>query len=48
MEILVGRRGTQRTPITDPSVSREHCKLTSNADGTWKSSACVTPEAQCR
>ena len=35
MEILVGRKGTQRTPITDTTVSREHCKLTSNADGTY-------------
>lgn len=35
MEILVGRKGTQRTPITDTSVSREHCKLIANADGTY-------------
>ena len=35
MEILVGRRGTQRTPITDTTVSREHCKITVNADGTY-------------
>lgn len=35
MEIIVGRKGQQHTPITDLSVSREHCKLTSNADGTY-------------
>ena len=35
MEIIVGRKGQQRTPITDPSVSREHCKLTSNMNGTY-------------
>lgn len=35
MEIVVGRKGQQRTPITDLTVSREHCKLTSNPDGTY-------------
>lgn len=35
MEIIVGRKGTQRTPINDISVSREHCKLIVNADGTY-------------
>lgn len=35
MEIIIGRKGTQRTPITDTTVSREHCKLTINADGTY-------------
>ena len=35
MEIIVGRKGQQRTCITDMSVSREHCKLISNADGTY-------------
>lgn len=35
MEIIVGRKGQQHTPITDLTVSREHCKLTSNADGTY-------------
>lgn len=35
MEIIVGRKGQQRTPITDLTVSREHCKLTSNPDGTY-------------
>lgn len=35
MEIIVGRKGTQRTPITDTSVSREHCKLIINADNTY-------------
>lgn len=35
MEIIIGRKGTQRTPIIDTTVSREHCKLTINADGTY-------------
>lgn len=35
MEIIIGRKGTQRAPITDTTVSREHCKLTINADGTY-------------
>lgn len=35
MEIIVGRKGQQRAAITDMSVSREHCRLTSNPDGTY-------------
>lgn len=35
MEIIVGRKGQQHTTITDLSVSREHCRLTSNQDGTY-------------
>ncbi len=35
MVIIVGRKGQQHAIITDLSVSREHCKLTSNADGTY-------------
>lgn len=35
MEIIIGRRGQQSKTITDATVSREHCKLTSNADGTY-------------
>lgn len=35
MEIIIGRKGTQKTPITDLTVSREHCKLTVNGDGTY-------------
>lgn len=35
MEIIVGRKGTQRTPITDTTVSREHCKLIVNGEGTY-------------
>jgi hypothetical protein len=35
MEIIIGRKGQQPTSITDLTVSREHCKLTSNADGTY-------------
>ena len=35
MEIIVGRKGQQKMPITDMTVSREHCKLTDNADGTY-------------
>ena len=38
MTIIVGRgrsKATQRIEITDPTVSREHCWLTDNGDGTW-------------
>ena len=35
MEIIIGRKGQQHIAITDLSVSREHCKLTSNSDGTY-------------
>ena len=35
MEIIIGRQGTQKTPITDPTVSRQHCKVTDNGDGTY-------------
>ena len=35
MEIIVGRQGNQRTPITDATVSRKHCRLTDNGDGTF-------------
>lgn len=35
MEIIIGRQGTQKTPITDPTVSRKHCKVTDNGDGTY-------------
>ena len=36
MEIIIGRKGSQKVPITDTSVSREHCKVTDNGDGTYK------------
>ena len=35
MEIIVGRKGTQKIAINDITVSREHCKLSSNEDGTY-------------
>lgn len=38
MTIIVGRgrsKATQRIEITDPTVSREHCWLTDNGDGTF-------------
>lgn len=35
MEIIIGRQGTQKTPITDPTVSRKHCKVTVIGDGTY-------------
>ena len=35
MEIIIGRHGTQKTLITDATVSRKHCKVTVNADGTY-------------
>lgn len=34
-EIIVGRLGTQRLPISDKSVSRRHCRLIDNGDGTY-------------
>lgn len=33
--ITIGRMGTQKTPIDDKTVSREHCKVTDNGDGTF-------------
>lgn len=38
MTIIVGRgrsKATQRIDISDPTVSREHCWLTDNGDGTY-------------
>ena len=38
MTIIVGRgrsKATQRIEINDPTVSREHCWLTANGDGTY-------------
>ena len=35
MEIIVGKNGEQKITITDPSVSRRHCKLTEQPDGTF-------------
>ncbi|MDE6380916.1 MAG: FHA domain-containing protein [Muribaculaceae bacterium] len=35
MEIIIGRQGNQKTLITDPTVSRKHCKVTDNGDGTY-------------
>ena len=35
MEIIIGREGNQKTPISDRSVSRRHCKVTSNPDGSY-------------
>ena len=35
MEIIIGRQGNQKTPIKDPTVSRKHCKVTDNGDGTY-------------
>lgn len=34
MEIIIGRKGTQRIPIHDTTVSREHCKLMIHPDGS--------------
>ncbi len=33
-EIIIGRKGNQVTPITDPTVSRHHCKVTVADDGS--------------
>lgn len=35
MEIIIGRNGTQRLPISDRTVSKQHCKVTDNGDGTY-------------
>lgn len=35
MEIIIGKQGTQRLPITEPTVSRRHCRVTPNGDGTY-------------
>lgn len=35
MEIIIGRKGNQKTQITDPTVSREHCKVIVNSDGSF-------------
>ena len=35
MEIIIGRKGNQKTPINDPTVIREHCKVTMNGDGSF-------------
>lgn len=35
MEIIVGRQGNQKISILDSTVSRQHCKLISNPDGTF-------------
>lgn len=35
MEIIIGRQGSQKRTISDPTVSRKHCKIIVNADGTY-------------
>lgn len=35
MEIIIGRQGNQKMQITDPTVSRKHCKVVDNGDGTY-------------
>ena len=35
MEIIIGRRGNQPVPITDATVSKQHCKVSPNGDGTF-------------
>lgn len=35
MEIIIGKQGNQKMPITEPTVSRKHCKVTENGDGTF-------------
>lgn len=35
MEIIVGREGQQGIKISDSTVSRKHCKITTNSDGTY-------------
>lgn len=33
--IIIGRKGNQKFPISDITVSRQHCKVTANDDGTY-------------
>lgn len=35
MEIIVGRQGNQRLSITDLTVSKRHCRITQNQDGSY-------------
>ncbi len=35
MEIIIGRQGNQKMPISDQSVSRKHCKVTIDSNGTY-------------
>ena len=35
MAVIVGKQGDQRVSITDPHVSRKHCKLTEQPDGSY-------------
>lgn len=35
MEYIIGKQGNQSIPITDEYVSRKHCKLIPNGDGTY-------------
>lgn len=35
MEIIIGKQGNQKISITEPTVSRRHCKVTSNGDGSY-------------
>lgn len=34
-EIIIGRNGNQQITIDDPTVSRQHCRVTPNGDGTY-------------
>ena len=34
-EIIIGKIGNQKLQITEPTVSRHHCKVTDNGDGTY-------------
>ena len=35
MEMIIGRQGNQKKPISEPTVSRKHCKITKNSNGTY-------------
>lgn len=35
MELIIGKQGNQHLPIVDEYVSRKHCKLTANGDGSY-------------
>lgn len=35
MEIIIGKQGNQKIPITEPTVSRKHCKVTADGNGSF-------------
>lgn len=35
MEVIVGKQGNQKLSIVEPTVSRRHCRIVDNGDGTY-------------